>query len=173
MIKKQEAMTTKRIADIVLISTTPLDCVASMPQYSSEPSCNIDIQCLTQHRYPVLNTTIRIAEAPASSATFALVVKLQLPRCTNMASPIKQIRKPYSSVCYNNQVGQQEQVLFDWHASPLTPSSPWSHIIMVNYITAMNQSGAAQQPEYNNSCRNRTVRSRTFQFHNLDRRIEP
>nr|GMC82637.1 Os06g0730950 [Ipomoea batatas] len=46
MIKKQEAMTTKRIADIVLISTTPLDCVASMPQYSSEPSCNIDIQCL-------------------------------------------------------------------------------------------------------------------------------
>ncbi|KAF5801274.1 hypothetical protein HanXRQr2_Chr06g0246241 [Helianthus annuus] len=36
---------------------------------------------------PVRLLIIRIAEAPAASATFALVVKLQFPRCTRIISP--------------------------------------------------------------------------------------
>ena len=31
---------------------------------------------------------MRMAEAPAASATFALVVKLQFPRCTRIISPV-------------------------------------------------------------------------------------
>ena len=37
---------------------------------------------------PVWLLMMRTAEAPASSATFALVVKLQLPRYTKMTSPV-------------------------------------------------------------------------------------
>lgn len=52
-------------------------------------------KCKQKKELPVRLFIMRMAEAPAASATFALDVKLQLPRCTRMTSPVSyQIKDP-------------------------------------------------------------------------------
>lgn len=57
-----------------------------------------------------------MAEAPASSAIFALVVKLQFPRCTKMTSPTS-YQTPNYKLSILKSLSYSDMEIHDRHAS--------------------------------------------------------
>lgn len=105
-----------------------MECIFTTPGHPDERTLRSSTKkWLKGHKIPVWLFIMRMAEAPASSAKFAFSVKLHLPRCTRITSPVSYQQTRYSRLQENKGTSEMATDQMKAHAI-VRKNTSWSQI---------------------------------------------